>query len=130
MVLHALSIGSGRRRANVRRTTGDGPNGPIGAWDHGPMTEQEERYDRIAEGYATWWSIVHREATLDLLDEVAIDVEAGARRIVDVGSGTGALAAAAVGRWDDVEIDAVDGSGSRTPTRTPCPSRTVRRTSS
>lgn len=78
------------------------------------MTGQESRYDRIAEGYATYWSPVHRAATLRLLDEVAGDLDvaggqaAGRRRIVDVGCGTGAMAVAAVRRWLSVEVDATD----------------------
>jgi SAM-dependent methyltransferase len=75
------------------------------------VTDQEARYDRIAEGYAAWWSPVHRPGTLALLDEVAPVVEAGARRLLDVGCGTGAMAADAVGRWPAVEVDAVDASG-------------------
>lgn len=74
------------------------------------MTEQEARYDRIADGYATWWSPVHRPATLRLLDEIEPDVRAGARRVLDVGCGTGTLAAAAVARWPDVQLDGVDAS--------------------
>jgi SAM-dependent methyltransferase len=72
------------------------------------VSDQEARYDRIAEGYAAWWSPVHRPATLRLLDEIEADVRAGARRIVDVGCGTGALAAAAVERWPDVTVEGVD----------------------
>ena len=74
------------------------------------MTDQEARYDRIAEGYAAWWSPVHRPGTLGLLDEVAGDVAGGARRLLDVGCGTGAMAADAVGRWPTVEVDGVDAS--------------------
>ena len=72
------------------------------------MGDQEARYDRIAEGYAAWWSPVHRGATLRLLDEVAPAVAAGARRILDVGCGTGAMAAESVGRWADVTVTGVD----------------------
>lgn len=72
------------------------------------MTDQEARYDSIAEAYAEVWSPVHRPATLALLDEIAHDVDGGARRVVDVGCGTGALAAAAVRRWPDAELDGVD----------------------
>ena len=75
------------------------------------MTDQEARYDAIAEGYARWWSPVHRSATLALLDEVAPDMEAGDWRILDVGCGTGAMAVDAVRRWPAVEVDAVDASG-------------------
>lgn len=74
------------------------------------MTEQQARYDRIAEGYAAWWSPVHRSGTLGLLDEVEADVAAGSRRLLDVGCGTGALAFAAVTRWAEVVVDAVDAS--------------------
>jgi SAM-dependent methyltransferase len=74
------------------------------------VTDQEARYDRIAEGYAAWWAPVHRPGTLALLDEVESDVAAGARRLIDVGCGTGTMAVAAVRRWPDVELDAVDAS--------------------
>ena len=74
------------------------------------MTDQEARYDRIAEGYAAWWAPVHRPGTLGLLDEVETDVAAGARRLLDVGCGTGTMAVEAVRRWPDVELDAVDAS--------------------
>ena len=72
------------------------------------MTDQEARYDTIAEAYAELWSPVHRPATLALLDEVARDVGAAARSMVDVGCGTGALAAEAARRWPGVEVDGVD----------------------
>jgi SAM-dependent methyltransferase len=57
------------------------------------MTDQEARYDRIADGYARWWSPIHRPATLAMLDVIAAEVEAGATRILDLGCGTGAFAA-------------------------------------
>jgi SAM-dependent methyltransferase len=74
------------------------------------VTDQEARYDRIAEGYAAWWAPVHRPGTLGLLDEVEPDVAAGARRLLDVGCGTGIMAVEAVRRWADVDVDAVDAS--------------------
>ena len=74
------------------------------------MTDEEARYDRIAEGYARWWSPVHRPATLTLLDEIEPAVAAGATRVLDIGCGTGALAAAAVRRWRDVRVTGVDAS--------------------
>jgi ubiquinone/menaquinone biosynthesis C-methylase UbiE len=77
---------------------------------HADMTDQEARYDRISGGYATWWSPVHRGATLRLLDEIEEDVRAGATRILDAGCGTGSLAGAAVTRWPDVEMDGIDAS--------------------
>ena len=61
-------------------------------WQDRGVTDQEARYDRIAEGYAAWWAPVHRPGTLALLDEVEADVAAGARRLLDVGCGTGAMA--------------------------------------
>jgi len=72
------------------------------------VTGQESRYDRIAEGYATYWSPIHRPATLRLLEEVAADAGAGPRRIVDVGCGTAAMAVAAATLWPRVEVDATD----------------------
>jgi ubiquinone/menaquinone biosynthesis C-methylase UbiE len=74
------------------------------------VTNQEARYDRIAEGYARWWSPVHRPATLGLLDAIGQAVAGGATRILDVGCGTAALAAAAVERWPGVRVTGVDAS--------------------
>ena len=74
------------------------------------MTDQEARYDRIAEGYSACWSPIHRPKTLELLDVIAPDVAGGATRILDVGCGTGAFAAAAVARWPEVRVTGVDPS--------------------
>ena len=46
------------------RTARRGPKGTKAAWHDWGMTDQEARYDRIAEGYAAWWAPVHRPATL------------------------------------------------------------------
>jgi SAM-dependent methyltransferase len=86
------------------------------------MTDQQVRYDLIAEGYATWWSPVHRAATLRLLDEIADEVpgmgtgaastagDPGPVRVLDVGCGTGALSVAAAERWPAVTVDGIDSS--------------------
>ena len=53
------------------------------------MTEQSERYDRISEGYARWWAPVIAPAALAAIDEIAAAIDGGARRVLDVGTGTG-----------------------------------------
>jgi ubiquinone/menaquinone biosynthesis C-methylase UbiE len=90
--------------------TGDGPTHGRVAWQDAAMTDQGARYDEIAEAYAEHWSPVHRPSTLALVDEVEADVAAGARRILDVGCGTGALAVEAVRRWPRVRVDGADAS--------------------
>jgi len=72
------------------------------------VTDQGERYDRIAAGYLRWWApvlVLDAVATLDL---VAGDVAAGAGRILDLGTGTGTLGLAAVQRWPTVRVTGID----------------------
>ena len=73
------------------------------------MTDQTERYDRIAAGYARWWAPVLAPAVAELLDEVAPRID-GVERLVDIGTGTGQLALEALGRWPGISIVGVDAS--------------------
>ena len=73
------------------------------------MTEQTERYDRLATGYARWWAPVLAPAVEALLDEIAPEMT-GPIRLVDIGTGTGQLALGALARWPDVSIVGVDAS--------------------
>lgn len=71
-------------------------------------------YDEIAEGYVRFWAPVLRESAERVLEHLP-DLEghlwpAGRARLLDVGSGTGTLAHAALRRWPDVEVTAVDPS--------------------
>ena len=72
--------------------------------------DQAERYDRIAEGYAHWWAPVLAPAVEELLDRFEPAISAGARKLVDVGTGTGQLALGALERWRDVDIVGIDPS--------------------
>jgi ubiquinone/menaquinone biosynthesis C-methylase UbiE len=83
------------------------------AWRHGTitrMTEQAERYDRIADGYARWWGPIIAPAAVTVLDEIGDAVAAGATRLLDVGTGNGTLAIAAIRRWPEVRVTALDAS--------------------
>jgi SAM-dependent methyltransferase len=77
------------------------------------MTEQAERYDRIATGYARWWAPVIAPQALPLLDRLEPAIN-GARRVVDIGTGTGTLAIAALRRWPTIEVTGVDASSGMT----------------
>jgi SAM-dependent methyltransferase len=77
----------------------------------------EARYDASADRYRTWWEPVLAPTALALLDDVEQEVTGGsaeatdgALRILDVGTGTGLLALAAVGRWPRAHVVGLDGS--------------------
>jgi SAM-dependent methyltransferase len=74
------------------------------------MTEQAERFDRIAAGYAHWWAPIIAPSALPILDEIAGAIDAGATRILDIGTGTGTLSMAILRRWPQVRVTAIDAS--------------------
>jgi ubiquinone/menaquinone biosynthesis C-methylase UbiE len=88
----------------------DGTYGFTGAWHHAPVTDQAERYDRIAEGYARWWAPVIAPSARAVLDRFDGALDARPIRLLDVGSGTGTLSLAALQRWPEAQVDAIDAS--------------------
>ena len=74
------------------------------------MTDQATRYDSIARGYARWWAPVLAPTAVTVLDRIEPVVAAGARRILDIGTGTATLAIAAIERWPEVRVTGLDAS--------------------
>lgn len=75
------------------------------------MTEdQGARYDRIAEGYARHWAPVIGPAAVGLLDHLAPMLPGGSGALLDIGTGTGTLALAALERWPGARVTGIDAS--------------------
>jgi len=74
------------------------------------MTDQGERYDRMAAGYEEWWAPVLAPSAIALLDRLQPVVSSGATEVLDVGIGTGNLAIPAIRRWPSVRIRGIDAS--------------------
>jgi SAM-dependent methyltransferase len=70
----------------------------------------EAHYDRIADGYARHWGPVIRPAAESVLDLASL-LEAGSARLLDIGTGTGTLALAALERFPHVVVTGIDPSG-------------------
>lgn len=83
------------------------PNGTIA-----PVTPMDDRYDRLAERYERWWAHVLGPTTRGLAADVAALVgERSTARILDIGTGTGALAVELVNRLPGITVTGVDPSG-------------------
>lgn len=68
-------------------------------------------YDRYGEAYRDWWAPVIAKAAVGLLDRLTPLIPADEPlRILDVGTGTGTLALAALDQWPRATVTAVDPS--------------------
>ena len=68
-------------------------------------------YDEIAERYARWWAPVLAPSARSLVDLVERIVgDRPASTILDLGTGTGTVAGAALARWPEVRVIGVDAS--------------------
>jgi len=75
-------------------------------------SEAPTAYDTMADGYARFWGPVIYPAAVKVLDRVAPILDArGEVHILDVGSGTGALAIATLERWPRHRVTGIDPSG-------------------
>jgi ubiquinone/menaquinone biosynthesis C-methylase UbiE len=71
----------------------------------------EAAYDRFAAAYRDWWAPVIAPAAIRLLDRLDGHVPADVpSTIVDIGTGTGTLALAALDRWPKAHVIGVDPS--------------------
>lgn len=104
----------GGREEPDGETAGTGTVGSEGPRD--ATSEPGSRYDVMADAYARWWGPVIRPGAVRVLDALAPAVDeafrhAGEPRLLDVGSGTGALAVAALQRWPELRVTGIDPSG-------------------
>ncbi len=64
-------------------------------------------YDGYADDYRDWWAPVIAPASLMVLDRLALAADSSAT-LVDIGTGSGTLALAALRRWPRVRVIGVD----------------------
>ena len=73
-----------------------------------PITTAGRDYHRYATAYHRWWASVIAPAGRRLLDDVAAMLDGPRAHLIDIGTGTGTLAVAALQRWPDCRVTGVD----------------------
>jgi ubiquinone/menaquinone biosynthesis C-methylase UbiE len=68
----------------------------------------ERDYHRYATAYDRWWAPIIAPAGRRLLDDVAAMVNGPSAHLIDIGTGTGTLAVAALQRWPACRVTGVD----------------------
>jgi ubiquinone/menaquinone biosynthesis C-methylase UbiE len=76
-------------------------------------TEEAERiFDEFAQAYRSWWGPIIAPAAVRVLDDVdRADGDPAPFDLLDLGTGTGVLAVAALDRWPGVRVVGIDPSG-------------------
>jgi len=73
--------------------------------------EAERIFDEFAEAYRDWWGPLIAPAALQVLDDVEVAPgDPSTFDLLDVGTGTGVLAVAALERWPGVKVVGLDAS--------------------
>lgn len=73
-----------------------------------PITTPDRDYSRYATAYHRWWAPIIAPAGRRLLDDVAPMLNGPQAHLIDVGTGTGTLAVAALQRWPACRVTGVD----------------------
>jgi ubiquinone/menaquinone biosynthesis C-methylase UbiE len=73
-----------------------------------PITTAARDYNRYATAYHRWWAPIIAPAGRRLLDDVAAMVTGPRAHLIDIGTGTGTLAVAALQRWPACRVTGVD----------------------
>ena len=72
--------------------------------------EAERIFDEFAEAYRLWWGPIIAPSALGVLDEVGPAGDSAAFDLLDLGTGTGVLAVAALERWPGAQVVGIDPS--------------------
>ena len=73
--------------------------------------EAERIFDEFAEAYRDWWGPIIAPAAIQVLEDVEVPAgDPSPFDLLDLGTGTGVLAVAALERWPGVQVVAIDPS--------------------